>query len=179
LKLLGFTTPFVYAAATFGFFHYLDGKVSDEAQKAISGWLQPKEYDKVTVARAIVEIFDRVYTRPLLGYRALLRSVSFTLVLFVIFLYEIDKLKLFVEEFYSKYEKMEKFSLAMLLGTNMLRDYISLFIVRRWLVIGSRRIGSISVRFSCGIGYHCRFVCPPRQSHLAVFRFFCRAYLRP
>jgi hypothetical protein len=42
LKLLGFSTPFVYAAAVYGFFHYLDKKASGQAKKAISAWLQPK-----------------------------------------------------------------------------------------------------------------------------------------
>jgi hypothetical protein len=59
LKLMGFTTPFVYAAAVYGLFHYLDKKASGAAKKAISGWLQPKEYDKAAVAAAMVEIFDR------------------------------------------------------------------------------------------------------------------------
>src|SRR5215471_825196 len=90
LKLLGFATPFLYATATFGFFHYLDDKVSDEAKVAISGWLQPKQYDRASVAHATVEIFDRVYTKPLLGWRALLRSASITLIFVFIFLYEYD-----------------------------------------------------------------------------------------
>jgi hypothetical protein len=45
LKLLGFATPFAYAAGTFGLFHSLDKEVSDEARIAISAWLQPREYD--------------------------------------------------------------------------------------------------------------------------------------
>jgi hypothetical protein len=28
LKLLGFTTPFIYAVTTYGFFHWLDKKAS-------------------------------------------------------------------------------------------------------------------------------------------------------
>jgi hypothetical protein len=59
LKLMGFTTPFVYAAAVYGFFHYLDKKASGPAKKAISGWLQPKGYDKAAVVDATVEIFDQ------------------------------------------------------------------------------------------------------------------------
>jgi hypothetical protein len=87
-ELFGFATPFIYAAATFRFFHYLDKKVSDEATAAISGWLRPKEYEKAAVAHAIVEIFDRVYTRPLLGWRALLRSAAITIIIFLAFFYE-------------------------------------------------------------------------------------------
>jgi hypothetical protein len=89
LKLLGFAMPFAYAAATFRAFHYLDNNVSDEAKTAISGWLQPKQYDKAVVAHAMVAIFDRVYARPLLSWRALFRSAAFTLIIMTIFLYEV------------------------------------------------------------------------------------------
>jgi hypothetical protein len=88
LKLLGFATPFAYAVATFGFFHYLDDKISDEARKAISAWLQPREYDKSAVAAAVLEMFDRIYTRPLLSWRALFRSVVVTVGVTAIFVYE-------------------------------------------------------------------------------------------
>ena len=37
LKLLGFSTPFIYGSATYSVFHYLDGKASGQAKKAISG----------------------------------------------------------------------------------------------------------------------------------------------
>jgi hypothetical protein len=74
LKLLGFSAPFVYAAAVYGFFHYLDQNASESAKKAISDWLQPREYHKTAVADALIEIFDRLYTRPLLGWRAFMRS---------------------------------------------------------------------------------------------------------
>jgi hypothetical protein len=67
LKLLGFTTPFIYAAATYGFFRWLDKKASGPAKKAISGWLVPRQYDRTGIASAILELFDRVYTQPLFG----------------------------------------------------------------------------------------------------------------
>jgi hypothetical protein len=92
LKLMGFTTPFVYAAAVYGLFHYLDQKASGPAKKAISGWLQPKEYDRTAVANSIIEIFDRIYTRPLFGWRAFKRSALFTLCMSAIFLYEFGRL---------------------------------------------------------------------------------------
>jgi hypothetical protein len=88
LKLLGFATPFAYAAATFGFFHYFDEKISDEAKTAVSAWLQPKEYDKSAVAAAMLEMFDRIYTKPLFAWRALFRSALITIGIMLIFLYE-------------------------------------------------------------------------------------------
>jgi hypothetical protein len=67
LKLLGFGTPFIYASATYGFFHYLDRKASGKAKQAISAWFKPLEYDKAAVATVLVELFDGLYTTPLLG----------------------------------------------------------------------------------------------------------------
>jgi hypothetical protein len=78
IKQLGIVTPFIYAAGTYGFFHYLDKQASAKAKKAISGSLKPLEYDRAAVAVALIEIFDRLYTRPLLGWRAALRSALFT-----------------------------------------------------------------------------------------------------
>jgi hypothetical protein len=89
LKQLGFATPFIYVAGTYGFFHYLDKKASAQAKKAISGWFKPLEYDRATVAAAILELFDRLYTRPLLGWRAVLRSAVFTTIVATIVMYEI------------------------------------------------------------------------------------------
>jgi len=89
LKLLGFTTPLIYAAATYGFFHWLDKKASGPAKRAISGWLEPKEYDKAAVAAAVVELFDRVYTTPLLAWRAFFRSASITVVVTIIVIHEL------------------------------------------------------------------------------------------
>jgi hypothetical protein len=60
IKQLGFFTPFIYAAGTYGFFHYLDKQASPKAKKAISGWFKPLEYDRAAVAAAVVELFDRL-----------------------------------------------------------------------------------------------------------------------
>jgi hypothetical protein len=83
-KLLGFTTPLIYAGATYGFFLWLDKKASEPAQKAISGWLVPKEYNEAGIRSAILEMFDRVYTRPLLAWRAFRRSTQITVCVTVI-----------------------------------------------------------------------------------------------
>jgi hypothetical protein len=76
-KLLGLGTPFVYASATYGVFHYLDGRASGQAKQAISGWFKPLEYDAPALSAAMVELFDRLYTTPLFGWRAMLRSFGF------------------------------------------------------------------------------------------------------
>src|SRR5258708_4525759 len=74
LKLFGFATPFIYAAATYGFFRWLDKKASGPAKKALSGWLVPKQYDRAALRGAVLELFDRVYTQPLFDLLAFFRS---------------------------------------------------------------------------------------------------------
>jgi hypothetical protein len=131
LDKLGLATPFVYAAGTYYFFHYLDTQASAQAKQAISGWFKPLEYDRAAVAAAVVEIFDRLYTRPLLGWRAALRSALFTIVITAIFAYEILSVQ------YVDPPPLQ--SLAGLLLMNIVSDYVSLFIVRWLLVVGGKR----------------------------------------
>lgn len=155
LKLLGLGTPFIYAAGTYGFFHYLDKQASPKAKKAIAGWLKPREYERAAVSAALVEIFDRLYTRPLLGSRAALRSAVLTSVITLVFLYEIAPTWLIwpscpdvdalgragtscPDEFTSA-RLLAISNTAGLLITNIVSDYVSLFVVRRFLVLGGDR----------------------------------------
>jgi len=91
LKLLGFSTPLIYASAAYGFFHWLDRKASAQAKRAISRWLVPREYDKAAIQAAILELFDNVYTKPLLARRAFLRSALITICVVLVVLYELDR----------------------------------------------------------------------------------------
>src|SRR5215470_16016751 len=131
LKLLGFTTPFVYASAAYGFFHWLDRKASGPAKRAISGWLEPREHDKAAVAAAIVELFDRVYTRPLSTWRAFSRSAAISLVVMVAIFYELVPRP--NPQVWDGSAKMNT-SIAIFMISNLVSDYIALFIVRRLLV---------------------------------------------
>lgn len=128
LKALGLTTPFIYAAATYGFFHWLDKKASGPAKRAISGWLEPKEYDKAAVAVAIVELFDRVYTKPLFTLRAVRRSASITVVVAAIGMYEFARGSL-DETYRFPYDVIAYIGV----GVNIITDYLSLFVIRRLL----------------------------------------------
>jgi hypothetical protein len=139
LEALGFSTPFLYAAATYGFFHWLDKKASGAAKKAISGWLEPKQYDRTGIAAATLEMFNRIYTAKLLSCRAFGRSTLFTFCVFVIFLYEsylpsdtlhIISLILHSGAFYS----MGITTLFISLSTNIISDYFSLFVVKPFLI---------------------------------------------
>jgi hypothetical protein len=138
LKLLGFANPFIYAAATFAFFHYLDKKASGQAKKAISGWLKPRGYDKAAIVSALVEMFDSVYTQPLLRPRAFLRSALITTGVVAVALYEDPVFR--PDLLWDMIDPPSRSLLiwAGLLGTNIAVDYVSLFIVRSWLALGRR-----------------------------------------
>src|SRR5215469_16409660 len=73
LKFLGFTTPLIYAGAAYGLFHWLDENASDEAKAALARTMLFKDYKNEQVASALVEVFDRIYTYPLLRRRAFFR----------------------------------------------------------------------------------------------------------
>ena len=45
LKLLGFTTPLIYAAAAYGLFHWLDENASDEAKTVLARTMTSKDED--------------------------------------------------------------------------------------------------------------------------------------
>lgn len=133
LRLLGFSTPFVYAAAVYGLFHYLDTKASGDAKRAIGVWFRPFSYDKTAVAAAIIDVFDRLYTRPLLGWTAFFRSAVFTTVLMFFCFYEFSYL---LDEFH-RTRFIEDYFLQWV--TNIASDYLSLFVVRRWLIMSGER----------------------------------------
>jgi hypothetical protein len=146
LKQMGFTTPFIYAAGVYGFFHYLEKKASEQAKTAISGWLQPRGYDKAAVADAMVEIFDRLYTRPLLGWRAFMRSALFTICMTAVFFYEFGLLSTGNDGNTGLMTLMTGVRqlwawpiLALGVLANVACDYIALFIIRPFLILGKRR----------------------------------------
>jgi hypothetical protein len=60
LEHLGDATPYIYAAAVYGLFYWLDENASDEAKAALARTAKYKDYDKRQVASALAEIFDRL-----------------------------------------------------------------------------------------------------------------------
>ena len=87
----GFVAPFGYAAAAYGLFHWLDENASDEAKAALARTMLFKDYKNEQVASALVEVFDRIYTYPLLRWRAFFRSLLFTTVVSAILLFEVHR----------------------------------------------------------------------------------------
>src|SRR5271169_4566309 len=62
LEHFGYATPFIYAAAAYGLFYWLDENASEEAKKALASTMKLKSVDSEQVAAAIVEVFDGIYT---------------------------------------------------------------------------------------------------------------------
>jgi hypothetical protein len=136
LKLLGLGSPFIYAAGTFGLFHYLDRQASADAKKAISGWLKLHDHGGVAIAGTLVELFDRLYPRPLLGWRAALRSTLLTSVITALALFEIAPT---VAEFIEAFSKEAGFPPIVIFLSNSVSGYASLFAVRQVLLVGRNR----------------------------------------
>jgi hypothetical protein len=141
LKLFGLSAPLLYALATYGVFHYLDKRSSAQARKAIRLWLKPFEYDKTAVASAVVELFDRLYTCPLLHWRAAARSAVISLIIIAVFQYEDPRARLVFDTLQKAIagtgdpaddQAIIGICIAAVL-TNVLSDYLSLFFVRWWL----------------------------------------------
>jgi hypothetical protein len=138
-KLIGFGTPFIYGGATYGLFYWLDKKSSDDAKSAISRLLEWEDYDPKRVSAAFVEIFDWLYSRPLLSKGAFVRSCVITLVITVVFMYESawfgDLFEFFFKGWIDASLFWEVLSTTIVsLAVNVASDYASLFFIRAWLV---------------------------------------------
>jgi hypothetical protein len=144
LEVLELGTPGAYAATTYAICHWADSNASDEAKTMFSNLLQPKQYDKRGVGSAVICMFDEVYTRNLVSWNAFARSTLFTICMTIIFLYESfpgkDSSMLYAMLAPdSDVERGATYSLAASLFTNIISDYVSLFAVRRLLVLGRDR----------------------------------------
>jgi hypothetical protein len=138
VKLLGLSTPLLYAGAVYGMFRYLDKRASDEAKKTLASLFTPMPYDPKVVAAAILDVFDRLYAQPLFRPKAFVRSALLTLTLTTALAYEIinnvryfDKIQ-FTDLTYYQYATPQLIS-------NIFTDYLSLFLIRRWLLMAGRR----------------------------------------
>ena len=135
----GVGTPGAYAAMAYVLCLWMDNKASEEAKRAITTLLQPKEYNASAVGDAIVEIFDWVYTKHLLSWRAFVRSTLFTLCVTIIVLYETfpgkkDSALYLMWGTDFQVARDVAISLGVSIGTNIISDYVSLFAVRRLLI---------------------------------------------
>jgi hypothetical protein len=145
LKLLGDKAPFVVTAVTYAlvaylFFHWLDTKASEAAKNAVSNWLQQRTYKKEQVGDAIIEMFNQIYTHRLLSWKAFARSALITICISALLLYEslhhANNYLYMVFDFNTTAGSSELVSLVEAIVTNIIVDYLSLFVVKRLLIFG-------------------------------------------
>jgi hypothetical protein len=135
LKLVGFWPPVVYAIMVFTLFWLLDRNAAPQPRRALTNWFAGKRYDKEQVARLILYVFDRFYTSPLFGWRAFLRSAIVSTVATLLVGYQLFPMTWYIV---AKVPELG-YSIATQLVANIFADYISLFLIRRWLVLAGQR----------------------------------------
>ncbi|MBW5435670.1 hypothetical protein FXB41_13010 [Bradyrhizobium canariense] len=136
LRLLGFWPPLVYAVAVFGLFWLLDRNAAPRARKAVSSWFAGAKYEEQHVGDAVLYFFDRLYTAPLLGWRAFLTSAAISTVATILVSSQV-----FPPTLWLLYYRPEVFGWSAFtqLLTNISADYLSLFVIRRWIIFGKHR----------------------------------------
>jgi hypothetical protein len=135
-KILGFGPPFAYGGMAYGFFLLLDRKLSSEAKAVLAGLVRLRDLDDHSVANALMEVFDTLYGRSLLSWRAFATSLLFTLAVSVVFTYEAGLIGLW----FTTDDAQMYFARAMYLqvAVNVVGDYLALFPIRGWLGLKSR-----------------------------------------
>jgi hypothetical protein len=128
LKILGLGTPFIYAMAAYGLFHFLEEKASDEAKAALTGWLRPETFKKESVAIAISEIFDRIYHAPLLSWNSFFRSAVISTAVTALFWIEMQITERRAFDLNIPFIWLSLFTI-------IISDYCSLFFLRKWVSV--------------------------------------------
>jgi hypothetical protein len=82
--LLGLGVPFYLGTATYAVFAWLDSNASDDATKVISSWLHGRSQNKPDLGNLIISAFDRIYTSPLLTFRAFRRSAAISTIIWLL-----------------------------------------------------------------------------------------------
>jgi hypothetical protein len=129
----GWISPFAYAAGTYKLFSWIDKDVSDAAKKGLAKTMGLTDIKTKGAAGAVVDVFDLIYSAPLLHWKAFGRSALFTLVLTAIFIFEVRRSTLIR----NLEQSADGFILARAyfatFAVNALSDYLALFIIRPWL----------------------------------------------
>jgi len=130
LNILNHWPPVVYASLVWGLFWYLDRQASAQANKAISAWIRNKIVDRRDIQKIAVELFDSLYTVPLWGWRAMVRVALLSAILGVVAAYQFYPYAFI----FIRNSEIRSTVLAQI-ATNAVADYISLFLIRRWLTV--------------------------------------------
>jgi hypothetical protein len=154
--LLGLGVSFYLAAATYTVFSWLDSNASDDATKVISSWLHGRSQHKPDLGNLIINAFDRIYTSPLLTFRAFRRSAVISTIIWLL-VYFIPWLvgailawdNLMAKSALGHFFHTVGFLYTIFLCITILIDYTSLLFVRRFLVLA--RIYPISASLTSSI----------------------------
>jgi hypothetical protein len=133
LEHLGYGTSFIYAAAAFGLFYWLDENASDEAKTALASTMRLNRFNDEEIASALVETFDRLYSYPLFRWRAFLRTLTFTLIITIFTVIELFGIGQVRQTFANSGYSASIPAALLALVINVLFDYLALFVVRDWL----------------------------------------------
>jgi hypothetical protein len=139
--LVGLKIPFALAAATYAVFAWLDNNASDEIALIISSWLHGRSHNKPDLGNLIINAFDRIYTSPLLTFKAFLRSAAVSTVIWLlVYLIPLVIAFHFLPSGSDVWTDMKilslpKFFIEVLssLPLIIISDYVSLFFVRKFL----------------------------------------------
>jgi hypothetical protein len=146
LDHLGYATPLFYAGVAYWFFAWTDENVSDNAKAALAGTMKLSGASPESISTSLVEIFDHIYSKPLLSWRALFRSVLFTAFMTMILMLEVRYTNLSVGNGLDSYAVI--FIVTFL--ANALTDYVSLFAIRLSLArLGHRPLLAITLGTTC------------------------------
>lgn len=158
----GYVTPFLYATGTYKLFDRLDQNASSDAKQLLASTMNLKEKNTKDIATALVEVFDRIYTYPLRSWKCLRRSLLLSVMVTIIYAYEYLSLRSDLSSaFLNAWSGgRRKFKAALLYGyycggvllTNVTTDYMSLFIIRPWLIrAGSRPVFALLSAILLGV----------------------------
>jgi hypothetical protein len=152
--LLGLGVPFYLAAATYGVFAWLDSIASDEATKVISSWLHGRSQHKPDLGNVIINAFDRVYTSPLLSFRAFRRSAAISAIIWLLLYFVPWAGRLYASSQYNPIPfvlPMIFQGLILSLFGIVASDYVSLLFVRKFLIL-ARMYPIFASIASCVVG---------------------------
>jgi hypothetical protein len=154
LDPLGLGSAFTFAVATYWVFMHLDRIASQDANRSINEWISGTRTIAFDARTAIFRVFDELYTYPLLRPRAFFRSARISAIYSAAFI--IGSLS-----FILALPGLPRFKAEMLLlifAADLVSDYISLFVVRKWLtIVGLRPV--LALGLAPLIGGFVIFVC--------------------
>jgi hypothetical protein len=142
----GYGPPFMYAGAALVVFLWLDTDASEEAKATLANTMKLGVLEENKLAFVLVELFDRLYTYPLLSWRAFVRAMIFTLLITAMLFVD------FADRINPSDMKQMTFTVALSMLCNVITDYIALFIIRPWLKwCGSKSVSTLMSRTIIGV----------------------------